>query len=59
MVEPWIETSVIHFVTALLAIGAAHLLLRHEYRVIIDEYCNMAELEEGEEEEFPMKLGLR
>ena len=56
--EPWIETGVIHFFLAACAIGAAHLALRRRYRGIIQEHCNMVELEDGEDE-FPMKLGLR
>jgi len=57
-VEPWIETGVIHFFLAAFAIGAAHLALRRKHRGIIQEHCNMVELEDGEDE-FPMKLGLR
>jgi hypothetical protein len=56
--EPWIETGVIHFFLAAFAIGAAHLALRRRHRGIIQEHCNMVELEDGEDE-FPMKLGLR
>jgi hypothetical protein len=57
-VEPWMETSAIHFILAALVIAAAHLALRRSYRSVIWEHCNMAELEDGEDE-FPMKLGLR
>jgi hypothetical protein len=57
-VEPWIETGVIHFFLAAFAIGAAYLALRLKHRGIIQEHCNMVELEDGEDE-FPMKLGLR
>ena len=56
--EPWIETGVIHFILAAVAIGAAHLALRSDIAGIIREHCNMAGLEDGEEG-FPMKLGLR
>jgi hypothetical protein len=57
-VEPWMEMGVVHFVVAAVAIIAAHLALRRRHRGIIQEHCNMAELEDGEDE-FPMKLGLR
>ncbi len=56
--ESWIETGVIHFFLAVAVIGAAHLALRRRHRGIIQEHCNMVELEDGEDE-FPMKLGLR
>jgi CheY-like chemotaxis protein len=54
----FLETGVIHFFLAAFAIGAAHLALRLKHRGIIQEHCNMVELEDGEDE-FPMKLGLR
>jgi hypothetical protein len=57
-VEPWMELSVLHCVVAVLVIAAAHMALRRRYRGVIWEHCNMAELEDGEDE-FPMKLGLR
>jgi hypothetical protein len=57
-VEPWMEMSAIHFILAALVIAAVHLALRRRYRSVIWEHCNMAELEDGEDE-FPMKLGLR
>jgi hypothetical protein len=56
--EPWIEASVQHFVLAAAAISIAHLALRILHRRIIQEHCNMAALE-ADEEDFPMKLGLR
>jgi hypothetical protein len=56
--EPWIETDVSHLVIALAAIVAAHLALRYRHRKIIQEHCNSFYLED-DEEEFPMKLGLR
>jgi hypothetical protein len=56
--EPWIEASVQHFVRAAAAISIAHLALRILHRRIIQEHCNMAALE-ADEEDFPMKLGLR
>jgi hypothetical protein len=56
--EPWIEASVQHFVLATTAISVAHVALRTLHRRIIQEHCNMPGLEE-DEEDFPMKLGLR
>jgi hypothetical protein len=56
--EPWIEARVSHLVIAVAAIGAAHLALRHRHRKIIEEHCNSFYLED-DEEEFPMRLGLR
>lgn len=56
--EPWIEASVQHFVLAAAAIFIAHVALRILHRRIIREHCNMTALE-ADEEDFPMKLGLR
>jgi hypothetical protein len=56
--EPWIETSISHLAIAVAAIGAAHLALRYRDRTIIREHCNLFHLED-DEEEFPMRLGLR
>lgn len=56
--EPWIETSVQHFGLAAIGIVAAHLLFRKLHRLVIEEHCNMPGLED-DEDEFPMKLGLR
>jgi hypothetical protein len=56
--EPWIEASVPHFVLAVAAIVAAHGTLRRIHRRIIEEHCNMPGLED-DEDDFPMKLGLR
>ncbi|WP_158793795.1 hypothetical protein [Granulicella sp. L60] len=56
--EPWIETKTEHFIVAAIAIATAHLVLRRQHRAIIREHCNMPGLED-DEEEFPMKLGLR
>jgi hypothetical protein len=56
--EPWIEASPLHLALASGAICAAHLALRRLHRGTIREHCNMPGLEE-DEEEFPMKLGLR
>lgn len=56
--EPWIETRTEHFILAAVAIAAAHLVFRSHHRAIIREHCNLPGLED-DEEEFPMKLGLR
>jgi hypothetical protein len=56
--EPWIETRTEHFILAAVAIAATHLVFRSKHRAIIREHCNMPGLEE-DEEDFPLKLGLR
>lgn len=56
--EPWIETSVQHFALAAAVIAAAHLMLRRIHLKIIEDHCNLPDLED-DEEDFPMKLGLR
>ena len=57
--EPWIEGNVRHLIfAAAAAIASAHLALRTRYRRAIFEHTNLVQLEDNEEE-FPMKLGLR
>jgi hypothetical protein len=56
--EPWIEVRAQHFILAAAAIAVTHLALRSRHRVIVREHCNTPGLEE-DEEEFPLKLGLR
>jgi hypothetical protein len=56
--DPWIEKSPRHFVILLVAVAMAHLALQRRHQSIIREYCNQLPLEE-DEEDFPMKLGLR
>jgi hypothetical protein len=56
--EPWIETSAWHFGLAGGAIAAAHLLLRASHRRKVRDHSELPGLEE-DEDEFPMKLGLR
>ena len=58
VIEPWIEAGISHLVIAVAATGAAHLLLRYRHRKIVQDHCNSFYLED-DEEEFPMKLGLR
>ncbi len=56
--EPWIQMSVQHFAVAAGAIAATHVMLRLHHRGNVRLYSNMPGLED-DEEEFPMKLGLR
>jgi hypothetical protein len=56
--EAWIEMSVQHFVLAAAIIAAAHLALRSRHRGIVQEHCSVLALDD-DEEEFPIKLGLR
>jgi hypothetical protein len=56
--ESWIEISARHFILAAAAIAVTHLALRGRHRAIVREHCNTPGLEE-DEEEFPLKLGLR
>jgi hypothetical protein len=58
VLEPWVECSAVHFMIAAAVIAAAHWALRIHHRRVVREYTGMAALEE-DEEEFPMKLGLR
>lgn len=58
LAEPWIEAGMGHFLLAAAAIAAAHLAFRRQHRVIIQEHCNLPALED-DEEDFPLKLGLR
>jgi hypothetical protein len=56
--EPWVEASLSHMAAAVCMIAATHLLLSHQHRSFVRQYCNFPALEQGEED-FPMKLGLR
>lgn len=56
--EPWIEYSMRNFAIAIGVTAAMHLLLRYRHRKIVREYCDLPGLED-DEEDFPMKLGLR
>jgi hypothetical protein len=56
--EPWVENGFIYFILAAAFIAIAHLAIGNRHRALIQEYCSMPELEDGEEE-FPIKLGLR
>ncbi len=56
--EPWMEANWLHFVVAIATIVVAHFLLQRWHQRIIAEHCNMPGLED-DEDDFPMKLGLR
>jgi hypothetical protein len=56
--QPWVEKSAAHFALAVAVLGLAHAGLQILHRRIIREHCNMPGLED-DEEDFPMKLGLR
>jgi hypothetical protein len=56
--EHWVQAGIRHFLIALAAVAAAHLALEMLHRRIIQEHCNMPGLED-DEDDFPMKLGLR
>ena len=56
--EPWIGTRMEHFILSAIVITAAHLVFSSRHRAIIGEHCNLPGLED-DEEEFPLKLGLR
>jgi hypothetical protein len=56
--EEWMEMNFLHFVFAATVLAAAHLLIRIANRAMIREHCAMRALED-DEEDFPMKLGLR
>ena len=56
--EPWVEARGTHFILVAAAFGAVHLLLRRRHRSVLCERANQIALEE-DEDDFPMKLGLR
>jgi hypothetical protein len=57
-VSPWIEAGWMHGLMAAAVIAGAHFLLRNHHRAVILDHCNQVHLED-DEEEFPMRLGLR
>ena len=57
-IEPWIESSPRHLALAAIAFAAAHLLLRRRHHYIVRVESIQLALED-DEEDFPMKLGLR
>ncbi|HVU48239.1 MAG TPA: hypothetical protein VHD85_19075 [Terracidiphilus sp.] len=56
--EAWIEQKPWHFAAAAASVIAAHIALRFRHRAIIAAHCRQLPLEE-DEEDFPMRLGLR
>jgi len=56
--EPWIEDSPRHFLIVLCAALIAHALFRRHHRYLLRDYTTQPALED-DEEDFPMKLGLR
>jgi hypothetical protein len=56
--EPWIQESAAHAAIFTAAVVAIHLLLEQRHRAILRLHCSQIPLEE-DEEDFPMKLGLR
>jgi hypothetical protein len=56
--EPWVEKRSMHAAILLLVVIALHLMLDRRHRAVLREHCNQLPLEE-DEEDFPMKLGLR
>jgi hypothetical protein len=57
-IEPWIESSPRHLALAAIAFAAAHLLLRRRHHYIVRDQSSQLPLED-DEEDFPMKLGLK
>lgn len=58
LAEPWIEQRPWHFAAAALVTVTAHVALALRHRRAVRGYCNVPGLEE-DEEDFPMRLGLR
>jgi hypothetical protein len=56
--EPWIEGGGGHIAIFTIAALAVHLVLERRHRATLEEHCRQLPLEE-DEEDFPMKLGLR
>ena len=58
VLEPWIAAGIFHFAITAAAIAAVHFGFQGIHHRIVREHCAMPGLED-EEEDFPMKLGLR
>jgi hypothetical protein len=56
--EPWVQESTRHMFEAGVVIAALHLALELRHRTTVRIHCDMPALED-DEEDFPMKLGLR
>jgi hypothetical protein len=57
-VEPWMEMSLRHLIAAVVITAGSHIALRVRHRENLRQHCNLPGLED-DEEDFPMKLGLR
>lgn len=57
-IEPWTELRPSHFFIAVAVFGGCHWFLQRKHQSVLREYSNQLALEE-DEEDFPMKLGLR
>ncbi len=58
IVEPWIAAKPAHMCAAIAVAAAGHVILRTRHCTSVRQHCNMPALED-DEEDFPMKLGLR
>jgi hypothetical protein len=56
--EPWIEASASHMVTAILAIGATHVAMQAMHRNVVSDHLSVPELDEDQHGLF-QTLGLR
>ncbi|HTB95451.1 MAG TPA: hypothetical protein VK716_00465 [Terracidiphilus sp.] len=56
--EPCMEHSPRGFLLVAALVVAAHIYLRHRHRIVVRAYCDQPALDD-DEEDFPMKLGLR
>jgi hypothetical protein len=56
--EPWLEQATVRIAIFAVAVIALHVLLGRRHRAVLREHCNQLPFEE-DEEDFPMKLGLR
>jgi hypothetical protein len=56
--EPWIEKSPWHAILIGTTAAVLHLFLQHRHKSVLREFCDQQPLED-DEEDFPMKLGLR
>jgi hypothetical protein len=56
--EPWIQASASHMVTAILAIGATHVAMQAMHRNVVSDHLSVPELDEDQHGLF-QTLGLR
>jgi len=57
-VSPWIEAGWTRALLTAVVIAGVHILLERQHRAEITDHCEQVHLED-DEEEFPMRLGLR